>query len=361
MSDAPVWPVPQTLGGDGAPSPRMTAPGSTSEHDRRVAGRRDGAGVHTEPDWTRLWAAVAQRIAAHGRAGRTHLLTEDVLRFETVLALEGFGITPDRVAVEVPGASAIGGRLDLVVDGLAGAVVELKFPRDSRTGISPDTMTFGELLRDFLRVAVAPAAERWVVQLLNDRLARYVAAACQRSGLSWSGAPGQQVRLPGAAVAALPRTATQAIGAALVAGMVTAECVTAEPAGDQLTLYAYRVQGMTDGASGTLAADPAVTTPEPPNSAGAPAEVSAATREGARREILAAAQAVTSRSGRAEFTMPEVIAEMRRRGTGYAEATVRTMISAHLCAESTGDGVAGYADLTRVGRGLYRRIQAQDL
>jgi hypothetical protein len=30
------------------------------------------------------------------------------------------------------------------------------------------------------------------------------------------------------------------------------------------------------------------------------------------------------------------------------------MISAHLCAESTGDGVAGYADFSRVGRGLYR-------
>lgn len=43
--------------------------------------------------------------------------------------------------------------------------------------------------------------------------------------------------------------------------------------------------------------------------------------------------------------MPEVIAEMRRRGTGYAEGTIRTMISAHTCAESTGPGVAGYADL----------------
>ncbi len=52
--------------------------------------------------------------------------------------------------------------------------------------------------------------------------------------------------------------------------------------------------------------------------------------------------------------MPEVIDEMRRRGTTYSETTIGTMISAHLCAEATGDGVAGYTDLTRVGQGVYR-------
>jgi hypothetical protein len=46
-------------------------------------------------------------------------------------------------------------------------------------------------------------------------------------------------------------------------------------------------------------------------------------------------------------------------GDTCAEATIRTVISAHLCAEATGDGVAGYADLTRVGRGMYRLLDAQ--
>ncbi len=55
--------------------------------------------------------------------------------------------------------------------------------------------------------------------------------------------------------------------------------------------------------------------------------------------------------------MPEVITEMRRRGTGYAERTIRTMIAAHLCADATGEGVAGYADFTRAGRGQYRFTQ----
>jgi hypothetical protein len=77
-------------------------------------------------------------------------------------------------------------------------------------------------------------------------------------------------------------------------------------------------------------------------------------RDGARAEILVAARAVVTRAGRQTFTMPEVIAEMRRRGTGYAERTIRTMISAHMCAEAAGAGVSDYADLTRVDRGLYR-------
>jgi hypothetical protein len=84
---------------------------------------------------------------------------------------------------------------------------------------------------------------------------------------------------------------------------------------------------------------------------------SRATRDGARMEILVAARAVVARSGQEAFTMPEVIAEMRRRGTGYAERTIRTMIAAHLCADATGGRVAGYADLTRAGRGQYRFTQ----
>jgi hypothetical protein len=56
--------------------------------------------------------------------------------------------------------------------------------------------------------------------------------------------------------------------------------------------------------------------------------------------------------------MPEVIDEMHRRGTTYSDTTIRTMISAHLCAEATGDGVAGYTDLSRVGRGAVQPYPA---
>jgi hypothetical protein len=133
----------------------------------------------------------------------------------------------------------------------------------------------------------------------------------------------------------------------MVDGTVTASCLVAAPVAAGLTLYAYRVNALP-------AAEP-VPPAAPPPRAPAPA---GGTRDGARREILAAARALTTRSGRATFTMADVIDEMRRRGTGYAESTIRTTISSHLCAETTGPGVAGYADLTRVGHGLYQLTNA---
>lgn len=313
-------------------------------------------------DWDRLWRDVAARVAAHRTAGRGHLLTEDTVRLETMLALEKAGVGPERLRIEVPTPVLVKGKLDLVVDPPGGVVVELKYPRDSRTGISPDTMTLGELLRDFLRVAAVAANDRWVVQVLNDRLVKYVIGAFGRYDLGWAAAPGDVLELRPQAIAALPATAKDAVGTAAVPGTVTATFAVREPVGEGLALYAYRVDGL---AAGDVVAVPAEASAVPPPPAVAGPPLAAATRDGARREILEAARAVVTRSGGAAFTMPEVIAEMTRRGTGYAEATIRTMISAHLCAESTGDGVAGYADFTRVGRGLYRfrkaEVPAEDL
>lgn len=311
-------------------------------------------------DWPGVWAAVAAQVAAHRAAGRGHLLTEDTVRLETVLVLEQFGVAPGRLAAEVLAPELAGGKLDLVVDPPGGAVIELKYPRDSRTGFSPDTMTFGELLRDFLRVAVVPADDRWVVQLLNERLARYVAGACLRHGLGWADAVGSTVTLPSAVLAALPVTATRAIGTAAVPGIVTATCAVLEPVGAGLSLYAFRVDGLPITEPTTGVGSVGLVAPLAEAAADDIAEVGAytapvrATRDGARTEIVAAARAVVARSGREAFTMPEVIAEMRHRGTSYAESTIRTMMAAHLCADATGDGVAGYADFTRAGRGQYR-------
>jgi hypothetical protein len=101
-----------------------------------------------------VWRDVAARVRQHRVAGRGHLLTEDTVRMETVLALEQAGVMASRPATEHFAPAFIGGELDLVMDPPDGVVVELKYPRDSRTGISPDTMTLGELVRDFLRVGV---------------------------------------------------------------------------------------------------------------------------------------------------------------------------------------------------------------
>ena len=71
-------------------------------------------------EWSEVWSDVARRMARHREAGRAHLLTEDVLRFESVLALEAVGVDADRLTAEVLTPSLAGGKLDLVVE-IAGA------------------------------------------------------------------------------------------------------------------------------------------------------------------------------------------------------------------------------------------------
>ena len=275
-------------------------------------------------------------------------MTEDTVRMETVHALDAVGVAADRLVAEYLAPELLGRKVDLVVDPPGGAVIELKYPRDSRIGPSPDTMTLGELVRDFLRVAAVPASERWVVQLLNPRLRRYLMGIHRRHPLQWAVAEGTILELHPVTLAGLPETARRAIGGALLRESVTAECVLAEPIDDALVLYTYRVDAPKNAVA--LPMPPAV-----PRQAPTQATASTGTRGGARREILRAIDAVTTRSGVTTFTVLDITTEMRARGTGYAESTIRTMISAHLCVDASGPGVDSHTDLTRVDRGRYRR------
>ncbi|MDQ3476560.1 MAG: hypothetical protein M3492_09610, partial [Actinomycetota bacterium] len=101
----------------------------------------DAAPLGREVAWPDIWRDVARRLAAHRAAGRGHLLTEDVLRMETVLALDSVGVSARRLAAEYQAPALAGGKLDLILDPPGGVIIELKYPRDSRTGFSPDTMT----------------------------------------------------------------------------------------------------------------------------------------------------------------------------------------------------------------------------
>lgn len=145
--------------------------------------------------WVSVWAQVTSGLGRHFSAGRGHLLTEDTLRLCLIEALGEHGVDAARLAAEVYAPNLGPGKLDLTVDGPSGTVIELKYPRDSRTGFSPDTMTLGELLRDFCRVAVVDASDRWVVQVINPRLARYLAGAASRFGMDWAVQPGDTMRL----------------------------------------------------------------------------------------------------------------------------------------------------------------------
>lgn len=69
-----------------------------------------------------------------------------------------------------------------------------------------------------------------------------------------------------------------------------------------------------------------------------------ASGDGARGEILAAIGGIIMRSGSDTFTAQQVVDELARQRSPYAEGTIRTMISSHLC-------VQGY--LVRVERGVF--------
>lgn len=74
----------------------------------------------------------------------------------------------------------------------------------------------------------------------------------------------------------------------------------------------------------------------------------------ARQEILTAARKLASRSPDGSFTLEQVIAELRRVGTRYAEATIRTHVTSRMCADSPDHHGTTYDDLERLDRGRYR-------
>ncbi len=184
------------------------------------------------------WVEVARRMGGHFAAGRRHLLTEDVLRWTTIDVLVETGLTPSDLQVEVV-IPVSRGKLDLVIaDDEKQIAVEFKFPRDSRTGISPDTMTLGELLKDVYRLAAVDSfGERWAVMLLNDRLRRYLE---RRTDCRWRFEPDQRLAFSPDGFALLPQTASRGLGE-WVAASAAATCRVSESM-DGHRLLAYEVQ-----------------------------------------------------------------------------------------------------------------------
>lgn len=310
-------------------------------------------------EWVPLWEQVAARLSSHWTAGRGHLLTEDTLRLCLVEALGEHGVGPERLAAEVYAAGLGAGKLDLTVDGPTGTVIELKYPRDSRTGFSPDTMTMGELLRDFCRVAVVDAEDRWVTQVINYRLARYLAGASTRFTLGWAVEQGQMMTLDRATLEQLPVTAVTAIGSMPWRLPVEATCRLRVAVTDDLTLYAYQIAApgpeVTPAplATPARAAADAEADPVQPASDGVPT--------GARAAILDAIDHLATAAGTDSVTVAQVLGYLRRRNTRYADSTIRTMMTSHMCADAQGPGIGTFDDLERTGRGEYRRRRSGDV
>ena len=74
-------------------------------------------------------------------------------------------------------------------------------------------------------------------------------------------------------------------------------------------------------------------------------------------EILECARAVMKQSGLDHFTISEIIECMAKRGSAYAESTIRTHITSRMCANAPDHHAVTYRDLERTDRGTYRLLR----
>jgi hypothetical protein len=74
----------------------------------------------------------------------------------------------------------------------------------------------------------------------------------------------------------------------------------------------------------------------------------------ARDEILATVQKLAGQSSDGTFTLMQVLTEMRRAGSRYAESTIRTHVTSRMCADAPIHHARTYDDLERLGNGRYR-------
>lgn len=185
------------------------------------------------------WDRVAKELCAHRVDGFGAVLTEDVLRFATARALAHAGCAPTSLAVERPHPAIRGSRVDLVVGEPARAIIELKYPREPSEKNAAWTMTLGEVLKDFYRLAVYPGpVDRLFVLAATSRLKTYLRSSADRYGMD---VDRDRVELGPAAAAALPRTAASIIGAELAAHHLTANRIFSLAVDDNLHLGIYLV------------------------------------------------------------------------------------------------------------------------
>ncbi len=297
----------------------------------------------------KTWQTVADELRRHRSDGLGGLLTEDTVRFATARALVAEGADPAGLRVEWPHPSLRGSRIDLVVGGQPPtALIELKFPREPNLLNAAWTMALGEVLKDLYRLAVAPTdAARIFVYVESTHLNNYMRGAAARYGLDLDR---EKVTLRPEDAARLPTTASQIIGSELAAHHVTATRHLVLPVDDGLRLSVYFVDRLATLADDAIAVatqdEPAVWIDEPPRRT--------STRDGARREILAAVTRILARSGQKTFSPIEVVRELQDAGTTYAETTIRTMVVSHMCVNAPDDAAVTYDDFERLEHGVYR-------
>lgn len=196
-----------------------------------------------ELPWDDVWRATAKQLDQYHGAWLENLLTEDVVRFATIQQLVAAGVAPKRLEAEwrrpgVPDA------VDLVVSGPDSAAVEFKYPQEPRGTNAAWTQHLGEALKDFYRLAHMPApfTSLWCVELLSERMRRYLDGVADPHGVRFGLTPGQKTVLDPTLVRALPATAHKGLvrwEASLPT--VEARCSAAHQIGSDLQLVVHPV------------------------------------------------------------------------------------------------------------------------
>lgn len=75
---------------------------------------------------------------------------------------------------------------------------------------------------------------------------------------------------------------------------------------------------------------------------------------GCREEVLIAAKDIVGKKGENEFTLQEILNFMQKKGTGYADSTIRTHVTSRCCGNAPKNHETKYDDFRRVGRGKYK-------
>ena len=76
-----------------------------------------------------------------------------------------------------------------------------------------------------------------------------------------------------------------------------------------------------------------------------------------RDEILSVAQRIVSEKGKNEFTIGEVLDEMKETRTSCQESTIRTHVTSRMCRNAPKNHAVVYDDFYRIRRGVYSIIK----
>jgi hypothetical protein len=137
---------------------------------------------------------------------KVHLVTEDVVRFVTIQVLARSNINPAILRVEYPHPVIRHSKVDLTVGLPPGDFIEFKYPREPNEKNAAWTMTLGEILKDFYRLAIIERqVRRQVILVTTGRLRRYLESSVKRHHLVMSP---ERVELVPDTIAALPSTAS---------------------------------------------------------------------------------------------------------------------------------------------------------